>query len=190
MRGLENSNRNLFSYVDLEKRVPQDHPLRAIRKLADAVLKGLDGKFDGMYAVMGRASIPPEMLLRASLLQAFYSVRSERQLMEQTDYNLLFRWFVGLGADDPVWHPTVFTHNRDRLMKADVAQEFLTGLMSLAEVKQLLSEEHFSVDGTLIEAWASMKSFAPKDGSGEPPGPGCNSLPSDRKSTRLNSSHQ
>ena len=190
MRGLENPNRNLFCYVDLEKRVPQDHPLRAIRKLADAVLKGLDGKFDEMYAVMGRASIPPEMLLRASLLQAFYSVRSERQLMEQTDYNLLFRWFVGLGPDDAVWHPTVFTHNRDRLMKADVAQEFLTGLMNLAEVKQLLSEEHFSVDGTLIEAWASMKSFVPKDGSGEPPGPGRNGTRDFHNEKRSNETHE
>jgi transposase len=138
---------------------------------------------------MGRPSIPPEMLLRATLLQAFFSVRSERMLMEQIDYNLLFRWFVGLEIDAAVWHPTVFTHNRDRLLEADVARAFLSGLMALKPVERLLSSDHFSVDGPLIEAWASMKSFRPKDGSGEPPGPGRNGERDFRKETRSNETH-
>src|SRR5437763_1967117 len=138
---------------------------------------------------MGRPSIPPEMLLRATLLQAFFSVRSERLLMEQIDYNLLFRWFVGLPMDAEVWHPTVFTHNRDRLLEADVAHEFLAALLALPQVTKLLSSEHFSVDGTLIEAWASMKSFRPKDGSGEPPGPGRNGERDFRGEKRCNETH-
>ncbi|GJE19357.1 hypothetical protein AIGOOFII_4105 [Methylobacterium marchantiae] len=138
---------------------------------------------------MGRPSIPPEMLLRATLLQAFFSVRSERMLMEQIDDNLLFRWFVGLEMDAAVWHPTVFTHNRDRLLEADVARAFLSGLMALKPVKRLLSSDHFSVDGTLVEAWVSMKSFRPKDGSGEPPGPGRNGEGDFRKETRSNETH-
>jgi transposase len=142
-----------------------------------------------MYSVMGRPSIPPEMLLRATLLQAFFSVRSERQLMEQIDYNLLFRWFVGLPIDAAIWHPTVFSHNRDRLMAADVAREFLAALMGLAEVKALLSSDHFSVDGTLIDAWASMKSFQPKDGSGSPPGPGRNGERDFHGQKRSNETH-
>ncbi|MNT17218.1 hypothetical protein D3C72_1523570 [compost metagenome] len=156
----------LFSFVRLEERVPADHPLRAIRALTDEVLASLCGRIDGLYARVGRPSIPPEMLLRATLLQAFFSIRSERMLMEQINYNLLFRWFVGLSMDAAVWHPTGFTHNRDRLLEADVAREFLSALMSLPKVKRLLSSEHFSVDGTLIDAWASMKSVRPKDGSG------------------------
>jgi transposase len=181
--------RGFFSYVRLEERVPADHPLRAIRALADEALAGLNGRFEALYSGVGRPSIPPEMLLRATLLQAFFSVRSERQLMEQIDYNLLFRWFVGLPMDAGVWHPTVFTHNRDRLMAADVAREFLGALMSLKAVKGLLSCDHFSVDGTLIEAWASMKSFRPKDGSGEPPGPGRNGERNFRKEKRSNETH-
>lgn len=161
MRGRDDQSDGLFSYVRLEKRIPEDHPLRPIRMLVDEVLKQMSARFDALYAGTGRPSIAPEMLLRATLLQAFFSVRSERQLMEQIDYNLLFRWFVGLPMDAQVWHATVFCHNRDRLLEADVAREFLVTLMGLAEVKALLSREHFSVDGTLIEAWASMKSFRP-----------------------------
>ena len=171
MREQDDLVEGMFSYIRLEDRVPLDHPLRAIRKLAH---EALDGRFEAMYSVMGRPSIAPEMLLRATSLQAFFSVRSERQLMEQIDYNLLFRWFVGLPMDAAVWHPTVFSHNRDRLMAADVAREFLAALMGLSQVKALLSGEHFSVDGTLIDAWATMKSFTPKNGSGTPPGPGRN----------------
>jgi transposase len=179
----------MFSYIRLEERVPADHPLRAVRALADEALAGLNGRFEALYSGMGRPSIPPELLLRATLLQAFFSVRSERQLMEQIDYNLLFRWFVGLPLDAAIWHPTVFTHNRDRLMVADVAREFLGGLMGLAKVKRLLSSDHFSVDGTLIDAWASMKSFRPKDGSGEPPGPGRNGERDFHKEKRSNETH-
>jgi transposase len=189
MRGLEDRSEGLFSYVRLEERVPKDHPLRPIRALADEALGRLNGRFDELYSGMGRPSIPPEMLLRATLLQAFFSVRSERQLMEQIDYNLLFRWFVGLPMDASVWHPTVFTHNRDRLLEADVAREFLSVLMSLPKVKGLLSSDHFSVDGTLIEAWASMKSLRAKDGSGEPPGPGRNSERNFHREKRSNETH-
>lgn len=189
MRGREEGSANLFSYVRLEERVPADHPLRPIRALADEVLPGLNDRFEGLYSGMGRPSIPPEMLLRASLLQAFFSVRSERMLMEQIDYNLLFRWFVGLEIDAPVWHPTVFTHNRDRLMETAVARAFLSGLLELKPVKRLLSSDHFSVDGTLIEAWASMKSVRKKDGSGAPPGPGRNGERDFRKEKRSNETH-
>ncbi|AOO84129.1 IS5 family transposase [Bosea vaviloviae] len=189
MRGREDRSDSLFSYIRLEERVPADHPLRAIRALADEVLAGLNGRFETLYSQMGRPSIPPEMLLRATLLQAFFSVRSERMLMEQIDYNLLFRWFVGLEMDAAVWHPTVFTHNRDRLLEADVAHAFLSGLLALRQVKQLLSSDHFSVDGTLIDAWASMKSFRRKDGSDEPPGPGRNGERNFRKEKRSNVTH-
>lgn len=189
MRGRDDRPEGLFSYVRLEERVPADHPLRPIRALADEALAQLNGRFDGLYSGLGRPSIPPEMLLRATLLQAFFSVRSERQLMEQIDYNLLFRWFVGLPMDAAVWHPTVFTHNRDRLMEAAVAREFLSALMTLPKVERLLSSEHFSVDGTLIDAWASMKSFRPKDGSGAPPGPGRNGERDFRKEKRSNATH-
>jgi transposase len=189
MRGRDDRSEGMFSYIRLEERVPPDHPLRAIRALADEALASLNGHLEALYSGMGRPSIPPEMLLRATLLQAFFSVRSERQLMEQIDYNLLFRWFVGLPMDTAVWHPTVFTHNRDRLMAADVAREFLGALMSLKAVKRLLSSDHFSVDGTLIDAWASMKSFRPKDGSGEPPGPGRNGERDFHKEKRSNETH-
>jgi transposase len=173
----------------LEKRIPSDHPLRPIRQLADEALGALNDRFEGLYSSTGRPSIPPEMLLRATLLQAFFSVRSERMLMEQINYNLLFRWFVGLPMDAEVWHATVFTHNRDRLLEADVAREFLVALLALPRVKKLLSSEHFSVDGTLIDAWASMKSFRPKDGSGEPPGPGRNGERNFHNEKRSNETH-
>ena len=189
MRGRDDRKEGLFSYVRLEERVPKDHPLRAVRALADEALSSLNARFDALYSGMGRPSIAPEMLLRATLLQAFFSVRSERQLMEQIDYNLLFRWFVGLPMDAPAWHATVFTHNRDRLMETDVARAFLAALLALTQVKRLLSSDHFSVDGTLIDAWASTKSFRPKDGSGEPPGPGRNGERNFRAEKRSNATH-
>ena len=151
----------MFSYVSLEQRVPQEHPLRAVRKLVDQVLKKMSKEFDRLYAEVGRPSIPPERLLRALLLQVFYSIRSERLLMEQLDYNLLFRWFVGLEIDDKVWNPTVYTKNRDRLLNQEVAQSFFSQVKEQAA--GLMSDEHFTVDGTLIEAWASHKSFRRKD---------------------------
>lgn len=172
MRGEDHRSEGFFSYVRLEARIPADHPLRAIRELVDAALAELSRAFDKLYAREGRPSIPPERLLRALLLQAFYTVRSERQLMEQLDYNLLFRWFVGLSADDPVWDATVFCKNRDRLLDGDIAVKFFASVLSLPQVRNLLSSEHFSVDGTLIEAWASMKSFVPKDGGDPPSGQG------------------
>ena len=190
MRDWSDSGDELFSFVRLEERVPADHPLRVIRALADEVLAGLSSSFSGLYAHTGRPSIPPEMLLRATLLQALYSVRSERMLMEQINYNLLFRWFVGLSMDSPVWHPTGFTHNRDRLLQADVARAFLQGLLALKPVKRLLSSEHFSVDGTLIDAWCSMKSFVPKDQDDEPPPPARrNTERNFRGETRSNETH-
>ena len=169
MRGTDEPTVQFFSYVDVERRIPSDHPLRLIRTLVDEVLGGLSRTFTKLYARHGRPSIPPERLLRALLLQAFYSVRSERLLMDQLNYNLLFRWFVGLSADDPVWDATVFCKNRDRLLAGDVATKFMTGVLNLPQVRKLLSNEHFSVDGTLIEAWASMKSFVAKDDAKLPP---------------------
>ena len=189
MRGLDDRSEGFFSYVRLEERIPSDHPLRPIKALADQALLSLNKRFEGLYSSMGRPSIPPEMLLRATLLQAFFSVRSERMLMEQINYNLLFRWFVGLPMDAEVWHATVFTHNRDRLLETEVAHEFLAALLRLPQVKKLLSSEHFSVDGTLIDAWASMKRFRPKDGSGEPPSPGRNGERNFRKEKRSNETH-
>jgi transposase len=163
MRGDDQQQNHIFSYLSPEARVRKDHPLRAIRTMVDDVLMQLSRRFDTMYARVGRPSIAPEKLLRAQLLQMLYSIRSERLLMEEMDYNLLFRWFVGLNADDEVWDPTVFTKNRDRLLEADVAQEFLTRVVEQARAKGLTSDEHFTVDGTLLEAWASTKSFQPKD---------------------------
>lgn len=189
MRGQEDRSDGLFSYVRLEERIPADHPLRSIRALADEVLAELSDRFAKLYSHTGRPSIAPEMLLRATMLQAFFSVRSERLLMEQIDYNLLFRWFVGLPMDASAWHPTVFTHNRDRLLEADVAREFLSALMALPKVRRLLSDDHFSVDGTLIDAWASMKSFRPKDGSGDPPDGGRNGERNFRQEKRSNETH-
>ena len=163
MRGGDNQTSGLFSYVSCEARVPADHPLRAIRAIVDEALDVLSLDFAAMYSPIGRPSIPPEKLLRALLLQAFYTIRSERQLMEQMDYNLLFRWFVGLAMDAPIWDVTVFTKNRERLLAGDIAAKFLSAVMGQPRVRVLLSDEHFSVDGTLIEAWSSMKSFKPKD---------------------------
>jgi transposase len=163
MRGDERLQDGMFSYVRLEQRVPQDHPLREIRKLTDAVLRSLSAEFDALYSDLGRRSIAPEYMLRALLLQVLFSVRSERQLVEQIDYNLLFRWFVGLGMDDAVWNHAVFSKNRDRLLTSEVAQRFFAEVNERA--KPFLSDDHFTVDGTLIQAWASQKSFRAKDGS-------------------------
>jgi transposase len=177
MRGTDKVSGSLFSYVDIEDRVPARHPLRQIKRIVDDALVSLDADFARLYATEGRPSIAPERLMRASLIQILFSVRSERQLMEQMQYNLLFRWFVGLGVDDPVWVPTVFTKNRDRLLTTEMSRKFLAAVLAHREVAPLLSDEHFSVDGTLIKAWASMKSFQPRpqdappddDGPGEPP---------------------
>jgi len=162
MRGADETSGSLFSYVDLEDRIPVRHPLRKIRQVVNDALASLDAEFAPLYAAEGRPSIAPERLIRASLIQILFSVRSERQLMEQTQYNLLFRWFVGLGIDDPVWVPTVFTRNRDRLLTTDMSRKVMAAILAHREVAPLLSDEHFSVDGTLIKAWASIKSFQPK----------------------------
>ena len=172
MRGGDKRTGELFSYVDLEKRVRLDHPLRAIRGLVNEALVALEDEFSALYAPIGRPSIPPEKLLRAMLLQAFYSIRSERQLMERLEYDLLFRWFVGIGVDAAVWDHSVFSKNRDRLLEGDIATRFLAAVLDQPRVKKLLSTEHFTVDGTLIEAWASLKSFKPRDGSDDPPAGG------------------
>lgn len=161
----------MFSYLSPEERVPRLHPLRAIREMADRALKELSPQFDALYAKTGRPSIAPEKLLRALLLQVLYSIRSERMLMEQLDYNLLFRWFVGLNMDDAVWVPTVFTKNRDRLLEGDIAEAFFQKILAQAREDGLLSDEHFSVDGTLVEAWASQKSFRKKDDTAGPSDP-------------------
>ena len=162
MRGDDRQPDAMFSYISAEQRVPSDHPLRAVRRLVDDVLREMSREFDGLYATVGRPSVPPERLLRAQLLQIFYSIRSERLLMEQLDYNLLFRWFVGLELDEPIWAPTVFTKNRDRLLNQEIARSFFRRVVDRAT--GLMSDEHFTVDGTLIEAWASQKSFQRKDG--------------------------
>lgn len=168
MRGPESGQQVMFSYVDLEERIPADHPLRAIQALVEPVLRALSPRFATLYAESGRPSIPPEQLLRALLLQVLYTIRSERQLMEQLDYNLLFRWFVGLGMDGAVWHPTTFTKNRDRLLAGQIAEAFFAGVLQQAGSRAALSHDHFTVDGTLLEAWASQKSFRPRE---EPPVP-------------------
>ena len=160
---------SLFSYVDLEARVGKDHPLRTIRGVVNEALASLSSEFSALYALMGRPSIPPEKLLRAMLLQVFYTIRSERQLMERLEFDLLFRWFVGMGVDDRAWDHSTFSKNRERLVEGDVAAKLLSAVMAQPRVKRLLSSDHFSVDGTLIEAWASMKSFRPRDGSDDPP---------------------
>jgi transposase len=169
MRGADAQPASLFSYVHREDRIPADHPLRVIRTLIDPMLAALSPRFEAMYSPNGRRSIAPEKLLRALLLQVLYTIRSERQLMEQLDYNLLFRWFVGLGVDDPVWVPTVFTKNRDRLLAGNIADALLHEVLRVAQAKGLLSQEHFTVDGTLLDAWASHKSFRPKDEAPPPP---------------------
>ena len=162
MRGEDERTGALFSYVDLEARVRQDHPLRVIRLIVNEALSTLAGEFSALYSPMGRPSIAPEKLLRAMLLQAFYSIRSERQLMERLEFDLLFRWFVGMGVDDAVWDHSVFSKNRDRLLEGAIAAKFMKAVLEQPRVKRLLSTDHFSVDGTLIEAWASMKSFQPQ----------------------------
>jgi transposase len=179
----------MFSYVDIEARVPKEHPLRRVRELVNGALLRLDKQFSELYSNDGRPSIAPEWLLRASLLQLFYSIRSERQLMERMNFDLLFRWFVGLGIDDPVWDHSVFSKNRDRLLNTEIAQSFLAALLAEPKVKRLLSHEHFSVDGTLLDAWASMKSFRPKDGSGDPPEGGRNGEQNFRGEKRSNETH-
>ncbi len=196
MRGSDRRIGALFSYVDLEKRVPSGHALRVIRSIANDALESMSGAFDVLYASVGRPSIPPEMLLRALLLQAFYGVRSERQLMERLDFDLLFRWFVGLGVDDPVWDASTFSKNRDRLLEGDAAAAFLAAIVAHPKVQRLVSTEHFSVDGTLVEAWASMKSFKPKLDEGErpddgapPPGAGRNAEVDFRGERRTNETH-
>jgi transposase len=166
MRGTDLQQGGMFSYVSLEERVPKSHPLRRIRAMVDAALSEMSPEFEVLYSKVGRPSIPPEKLLRALLLQVLYTIRSERMLMEQLDYNLLFRWFVGLGMDDSVWVPTVFTKNRDRLLEGEIAEAFFGRVLDQARKQHLLSDEHFTVDGTLIEAWASHKSFRRQD---EPP---------------------
>jgi len=168
MRGTDETSGSLFSYVDLEERIPARHPLRKIRQVVNDALASLDAEFAPLYVDFGRPSIAPERLIRASLIQILFSVRSERQLMEQMQYNLMFRWFVGLGIDDPVWVATVFTKNRDRLLTTDMSRKVMAAILAHREVAPLLSDEHFSVDGTLIKAWASMKSFQPK-AEGTPP---------------------
>ena len=192
MRGTDKRSGELFSYVDLEARVRRDHPLRRIREIANAALVDLSGEFAVLYSGIGRPSIPPEKLLRAMLLQAFYSVRSERQLMERLEFDLLFRWFVGLGVDDPAWDHSTFSKNRDRLLDGEIATKFLVALLAQPRVKKLLSTDHFSVDGTLIEAWASMKSFKPKDGGdGDISAGGGRNAPADFKGQkRSNETHR
>jgi len=191
MRGRDERSASLFSYVSLEDRVPRDHPLRDHRKFLDGILRELSPRFEQMYSAIGRPSIPPEQLLRALVIQLLYSIRSERQLMEQLEYNLLFRWFVGLGIDDPVWVPTVFSKNRDRLLEGDIAKAFLSTVVDEANRRGLVSDEHFTVDGTLMEAWASHKSFRPKDedSSGEAKG-GRNPAVDFRKQKRSNQTHE
>ncbi len=189
MRGNDAVVGLLFSYVDVEKRVRADHPLRVIREIVNATLSAMPVEFDALYSPAGRESIPPERLLRALLLQAFYTIRSERQLVERIDFDLLFRWFVGLGVDDPVWDATTFTKSRDRLLPGVIATRFLAAVLAQPQVRLLLSSEHFSVDGTLLEAWASTKSFRPKNGSGSPPGTGRNGEQDFHGQTRSNDTH-
>jgi len=171
MRGEDIQQSELFSYGSLEDRAPANHPLRAIRAMVDEALGEMNARFDEIYPEHGRRSIPPERLLRALLLQMLYSIRSERMLMEQLEYNLLFRWFVGLSANEPVWHPTVFTKNRDRLLEGAVSEQYFSLIVTQARRKKMLSDEHFTVDGTLVEAWAGQKSFQRKDRHDDPLNP-------------------
>jgi transposase len=191
MRCSDEQSGSLFSYVNLEARVRGDHPLRPIRAIANVALSDLSKAFGELYTDFGRPSIAPERLLRAMLLQAFYGIRSERQLMERLEFDLLFRWFVGLGIDDPVWDHSVFSKNRDRLLEGEIAARFLSAVLAQPKVKRLLSSDHFSVDGTLIEAWASIKSFRKKDGSDDDSqGPGRNAERNFHKEKRSNETHQ
>jgi transposase len=191
MRGKDEQQLDVFSYISPEQRGPQDHPLRPLRAMTDEALQQLRPRFNSLYAETGRPSIAPEKLLRALLLQALYSVRSERMLMEQLDYNLLFRWFVGLNMDDPIWDVTVFTKNRERLLDGDIAEAFFQAVLKQARQRSLLSDEHFSVDGTLLEAWASLKSFQRKDGQAmAPPDDPGNATVDFHGETRSNDTHQ
>lgn len=192
MRGSDHPQTAMFSYLSTDDRIPADHPLRSIQSLVNPILAELSSRFQAMYSTMGRPSIPPERLLRALLLQILYTIRSERQLMEQLNYNLLFRWFVGLNPDDAVWVPTVFTKNRDRLLDGNIADAFLQEILKAADARGLLSHEHFTVDGTLLEAWASQKSFRRKDGASPPPSDNDPSNPTVnfRKEKRSNKTHQ
>jgi transposase len=190
MRGVDHQQAGMYSYLSPEVRVRADHPLRAIRAMADQALAKMSARFDKMYAKTGRPSIPPEKLLRAQLIQMLYSVRSERLLMEEIDYSLLFRWFVGMNLDEPVWDVTVFTKNRNRLLEGDVAREFLCAVVSQAREKNLTSDEHFTVDGTLIEAWASLKSFQRKDEKKGPPDDPGNPTVNFHGEKRTNQTHE
>jgi transposase len=190
MRGQDKQQADMFSYLSPEARVRKDHPLRAIRTMADQALESMSRRFDRMYAKTGRPSIPPEKLLRAQLIQMLYSVRSERLLMEEIDYSVLFRWFVGMNLDEPVWDVTVFTKNRDRLLDGDVARDFLCEVVNQAREKNLTSDEHFTVDGTLIEAWASLKSFQGKDQQNQPPDDPGNPTIDFHGETRSNQTHE
>jgi transposase len=195
MRGEDKQQHDLFSYGSLEDRVPQDHPLRPIRIMVDEALKALSQKFDVIYGDEGRPSIAPERLLRALLLQMLYTVRSERMLIEQLDYNLLFRWFVGMSMNESVWHPTVFAKNRDRLLEGEIAREFFEQVLKQARRQHLLSSEHFTVDGTMIEAWAGQKSFQPKNNDDvlkppPPPAPGSNPTVNYHGQKRSNETHE
>jgi len=190
MRGDDEQSGHLFSYLSPEQRVPADHPLRAIRAMTDAALDRLSSRFALLYAETGRPSVPPEHLLRALLLQVLYSIRSERLLIEQLEYNLLFRWFVGLGMDDAVWTPTTFTKNRERLLAGDVARAFFDDVVEQARGRRLLSDEHFTVDGTLLEAWAGQKSFRRKGAPPEPPDDPGNPTVNFHGERRSNTTHQ
>lgn len=190
MRGSESSQVNLFSYITPENRVPEDHPLRPMKTMVNQILEILSPDFHAIYSKVGRPSIPPEYLLRATVLQIIYSIRSERQLMEQLDFNILYRWFVGLDMDSPVWNHSVFSKNRDRLLESEIARSFLDRVIKLAREKKLLSSEHFSVDGTLIEAWASHKSFRPKDSNDEPPDDPGNRTVDFHGENRTNDTHE
>jgi transposase len=190
MRGSDERTGSLFSYVDLDNRVRCDHPLRTIRGIVNAALSDLSRAFSALYTDFGRPSIAPEKLLRAMLLQAFYGIRSERQLMERLEFDLLFRWFVDLGVDDPAWDHSTFSKNRDRLLEGEIAAKFLLAVLAQRQVKRLLSSDHFSVDGALIEAWASLKSFRRKDGGDDGQGPGRNGERNFHKEKRSNETHQ
>jgi len=189
MRGADRSNGQLFSYIDIESRIHAKHPLRLIREVVNDALAGLSAEFEKLYSHEGRPSIPPERLLRALLLQAFYSIRSERLLMEQMEFNSLYKWFVGLNPDDAVWDASAFCKNRDRFLEADISVQLLQGVIGHPRVKRLLSKEHFSVDGTLIDAWASMKSFRRRDGFDDDAGPGRNGERGWRDAKRSNETH-
>src|SRR6059036_208197 len=190
MRGDDQHTGHLFSYLSPEDRIPADHPLRPIRQMTDAVFGRLSPRFDQLYSTMGRPSIPPEQLLRALLLQMLYSIRSERLLMEELDYNILYRWFVGLSLDDPIWDATTFTKNRDRLLSGDIADAFFAEVLAAIKAEGFLSDEHFTVDGTLLEAWASHKSLKPKGTGGRPPDEPKNPTVNFHGQQRRNDTHQ